>query len=343
MNLLLKRLVRASLHSLIPPESGRARLQSIALRKVRQCRKQVRREYYVVRNRSIVVIEVPLNICVSPLGFLFGPHGWHHLLDLLREYDCNPTLRPEDSALRRFYERYIPSGTEEMLDHLGYDARFRPGFFVYPWGNFRTDYSPTTKRAKSQLCSRFCGPAEEWRLQSDFDQTIRLYKQIKRYGYHPWIWGFIGGVTLRRSDGQERFVVLEGNHRLAVLAYLGIRQVKVSYLQKHHHVICENSVQDWYHVRNGECSIADALAYFNAFFRLTGCERLEQYRLREGSQLDYWKADRDNMTESVAEMPGIVSKSQREFQPSPTTWPQNGKEVARNSCCRQREPRGGVS
>jgi hypothetical protein len=275
--------MKRALRLVVSAESTLQRGVTACLAGLGRLRNRLHQTAYVVKNRSSVLLEVPVAACIGPLGFSFGHEGWHHLLDLLREYDQDPSLCPEESALSRFYERYQPSSMAELLEHTGYVPQFRPAFFEYPWGNFRLDYDPEISKKKNQERSRFCGPASEWRLHSDFDQTIRLYKQIRRTGYRPWRYGFIGGVLLRRANGEERFVVLEGNHRLAVLARLGAKRVWVSFLEGFYHVLSESDVDQWYFVRTGACTVADALAYFNAFFELDGRERLVKLRLREAA------------------------------------------------------------
>lgn len=253
--------------------------------KCKNSMRRLNRKWYIAIHRPSVIVEVPIDICMNPLGFSFGPGGWHHLVALLKEYDQNPYLHPEESVLYRFYQKYQPLDMGELLDQIGYSPSFRPPFFVYPWGSFKASTYYKGATPKNQRNSRFSGPADEWRLNTDFCQTIRLYQQIKKEGYRPWIRDFIGGVFLQSASGEQRYVVLDGNHRVAVLAHLGMRQVRTAYLKGHFKIIHELEVDEWHYVRNGMCSRADALAYFHAFFQLSGRERSFRYELT--SYTDY--------------------------------------------------------
>lgn len=230
-------------------------------------------------NRGAMVFEVPIDVCVNILGFSFAPDGWHFLIELLKEYDTNAALKPEESILFRYHQSYQPEGTFDMVKHLGLEVTFRPPFGIYPWGNFRIRSDPNDIRPKDQYKSRFCGPSDPSRLQGEFSRMIALYEQIKKEGYRPWRHDFISGTVFRSRSGELRFVVIEGNHRLAILSHLGVKSARVSYLPNYHQIIDEHDVDNWSYVRSGECTVEDALCYFNAFFELNGLERAQRMGL----------------------------------------------------------------
>ena len=67
--------------------------------------------------------------------------------------------------------------------------------------------------------------------------------------------------------------MLQGNHRLAALAVLGKEKVITRPKAGFFREILEENVREWHFVRNGECTVSDAMAYFDAFFSLNGTER----------------------------------------------------------------------
>jgi len=234
--------------------------------------------YKKVLRRSDL-INVPLAICTSYLGFPFDGCGWHYLIETLREYDANPELRPEDSTLWRYHRCYQPPGTFDLVYEHGDKIRFRPPFGVFPWGNFRLEAGLKGAKEKNQLNSRFCGPSPDELIRDDFRSTIALYKAFQREGYNPWRKGFIGGTFLRKRNGELRYVVLQGNHRMAILSHLGYTSVLTFPIKGYYRVIDEQEVSNWLYVITGQCSVDNALAYFNAYFELTGFERAERYGL----------------------------------------------------------------
>ena len=72
--------------------------------------------------------------------------------------------------------------------------------------------------------------------------------------------------------------MIDGHHRLAVLAHLGVESI----LAEIDGVVDERNVAAWYRVRTAECSVDDALAVFHAFFVLDGTERFRRVFDRSG-------------------------------------------------------------
>jgi hypothetical protein len=96
-----------------------------------------------------------------------------------------------------------------------------------------------------------------------------LYPAIKRR-YSPWkARGFPQVCRLDRASGECRYVILDGHHRLACLAATGHRRVRVEVV----HLVDERDVHRWANVVSGQCTVAQALRYFEAFFLLDGTER----------------------------------------------------------------------
>src|SRR5690606_39230012 len=106
-------------------------------------------------------------------------------------------------------------------------------------------------------------------------------EKLRREGYRPWDYesGFISGVVLERGDGEFRFVVTDGTHRLAALSVSGEARVLMRTAAA---PIREQEVGQWPAVAAGLCSREDALAYFDAYFELDGRERAEALGLSLG-------------------------------------------------------------
>jgi len=106
---------------------------------------------------------------------------------------------------------------------------------------------------------------------------VKTYNSLKRYGYQPWRKGFIGGTFLNREDGEHRYIILQGNHRAAMLAHLGVKSILTAPVSGCSVQIDQQNVKEWEYVRTGRCSENDALVYFRAFFELTGYEQAERF------------------------------------------------------------------
>lgn len=204
--------------------------------------------------------------CRSLFAASFGDEGWHHIRATLKEVDVNPSITYEQTALYRFLTGFRPISISEFVDH---SQELSLPLFVYPWGTFRTGEAATSK---DPVTSRFCGPSSEQFVADEFDRIVRLYAQLRVTGYRPYTFphSFISGTWLERLDGRRVFVVLQGNHRLAVLAHLGHQQIAVRPLRGWLWRIREADVRSWLLVRSGRCSVAHALSIFALFFNCDG-------------------------------------------------------------------------
>ena len=230
---------------------------------------------HVYWHRNSQLCEVPIDICVNPMGFSFAPGGWNYLIEQLKEFDRGREPDTADSVLHKFHNRYQPDDMSDIPASAGFDVAFKPSLSIYPWGPFNVEKDGSMGVAKDALTSRFYGPSTEALVEKDLRNLQGLYTSIKAHGYRPWRYrnAFIGGVFLEREDGRRRYVVLQGNHRTAILAHLGHKQILTRYLKGHHRCIREKDVGKWSYVESGECHVEDALAYIKAFFQLDGTER----------------------------------------------------------------------
>jgi hypothetical protein len=206
----------------------------------------------------------------------YGDHGWHHLRKTLAEYDANPDIDVRETTLFAYLSRFCPTSICDLVDWPEDEPRLP--LFVYPWGTFKKG---ETESRKSAQISRFCGPSSPEFIAGEYAATIRLYEAMKAVGYRPWHFDntFIAGTLLVRANGERRFVVLQGNHRAAVLAHLGLSEIAVRPLIGHVAVIRETDAPRWPLVAMGRCRVESALRIFNLYFESNGHhigERLKQ-------------------------------------------------------------------
>lgn len=197
----------------------------------------------------------------------FGHEGWQHLRKTLEEYDADPDREARDTTLYAYLTRFCPTTICDLVD-WPLDEPVLP-LFVYPWGTFKIGETRSPKDAAS---SRFCGPSSPEFATEEYARTIRLYEAMKGVGYRPWDFSntFIGGTMLTRRDGARRFVVLQGNHRLAILAHLGVTQLPVRDVKGYVPVVREADAAKWPLVADGTCRVDTALKIFNLYFESNG-------------------------------------------------------------------------
>jgi hypothetical protein len=204
----------------------------------------------------------------------FGDHGWHHLRKTLEEYDADAAIDYRDTTLYRYLKGFTPQSIADLVA-WGPTPRCQLPLFVYPWGTFREGETISRKDAER---SRFCGPSSDAFVAEEFARTIAMYEAMKRTGYQPWRFAntFVGGTMLRASNGERRFVVLQGNHRFAILAHMRVPAIPVRDVPGYLSSVRERDVQQWPKVRDGTCSEASALAIFRLFFTETGAHVLRR-------------------------------------------------------------------
>jgi hypothetical protein len=195
-------------------------------------------------------------------GCSFGGGGWHHIRRALAEFDADPSIAPAQSSLGRYLERFCPTSISSLAGVTGEEPL---PLFVYPWGSFNDGASQSTKDARS---SRFCGPSTAEFVDEEFRSTVRLYQEMQVHGYQPLHFpnSYIGGTWLEAMDGRRRFVVMQGNHRMAILAHLGVPLIKVRTIPQALARVKEKDIARWPLVVTGRCSTDHARRVFEMFF-----------------------------------------------------------------------------
>ncbi len=153
----------------------------------------------------------------------FDSNGWHHIISTLNEYNNNPDVPLPETTLYKYLKNYCP-GNILGLAGCNRDSSSIP-LFYYPWG---MSFRQSGIIEKNVWQSRFCGPSSDEFIEEEYKRIIALYMNMKKAKYRPWRINnsFIGGTFLLRNNGQKRFVVLQGNHRMAVLSFLGMKKTE---------------------------------------------------------------------------------------------------------------------
>ncbi len=178
-----------------------------------------------------------------------------------------------------------PDATGSVTPLLGELPRFWLG--TYPWGGltapdvgkpgpaFGWAHDAETGASTAELWGRhrtvWYRPDNESTLANERRLTTDLAASMAN-GYRPLrARGFPRLTILRRADRSYRAVIVDGHHRLAVLAHLGATSV-VAEIEA---IVDEVNIERWFHVRSGHCSPHHARLFLNAFFDLDGSERFD--------------------------------------------------------------------
>lgn len=244
------------------------------------------------------LIRIPIREVTDEFAFSLGPDGWNYSAALIREYYDRPGVAMDQTQFYRFFQdprinalRFLddilflhqPARAEQPNRaqlHLG----------TYPWGGITEEDRATgtpfgwyydsiagtsTRDLWGPGATLWYRPNDVDALTKEWVKTTGLYRSLQA-GYHPLRHLSFPSVTLlERHDGQRRAIMGNGHHRLTALACLGYPAVTVEVIQ----VIADTAVDGWPYVKTGHCSRQQALETFNAFFTVTGSERLRHLGL----------------------------------------------------------------
>ena len=224
-----------------------------------------------VRFSKSTVFEVELDKCIDLYGAGYTD-DFQHFVAVLNEYAGNPELKYEDSVLNTYYERFQPRNAEEALFiKQGRAPRLRHGWIGYPWlwdRSLKVVFDPSPGETRPGGNHHF-GPNTDEFGEAEFKRLVPLYNILKEQGYHPELFadGYISGYLLVKGD-DYRFVVTEGQHRMAVLAALGYEKIRCRFSNQpqYPHVVLWEDVKKWPQVANGVYSRNLALKIFERFF-----------------------------------------------------------------------------
>lgn len=201
-------------------------------------------------------------------GVSFSKDGSHHVIKTLQEYDNDKSIDYKQTSLYHFLKNFTPASICEFINNKGPNVCNLP-LFIYPWGTFKKNEYGMIKNPQT---SRFCGPSNDEFIKFEFERIIKLYNSIKQEGYKPWNFknGFIGGTMLIKENGDRRFIVLQGNHRLAILSYLGHETIQVREVPRYLKKIKQSDISKIPAQLIDICDAVSAKKIFNLYFEEDG-------------------------------------------------------------------------
>lgn len=169
-------------------------------------------------------------------------------------------------TLETFYQRHRPSGALEarFVEEAVYDYS-GPGWLQPPWVHVRTD-----ELAESLRPPELFGPVSAKQMATEKLRLDSLVKSISENGVidrqaiQPG--GAITGQLLLNNEDDYRIMVINGNHRVAVLSHLGLVHIPIRFRLGSPPVRLSD-LNRWPGVTDGRFSPETALILFHTFFR----------------------------------------------------------------------------
>lgn len=204
--------------------------------------------------------------CVHFAGFKYGRQE-------INPYENYVTALVRGEAVDRargqfieFLQYYRP---QHLGEALGVKLEREYPLWCYPWSRRLPPPGWRDDPAEVPDIITFFSPRGilRPRIMEEFRWLEQCLGSIQQQGYRPA--EFSGDIEARRlvaSDGRKRYVIHDGNHRLAALGALGVKEVKVRQVPLM--TVCEKDLTRWPGVAGGRFTVGDARAVFHAYFEV---------------------------------------------------------------------------
>lgn len=217
------------------------------------------------------------------IGFSFANDGWHPFVQTLKEYEANPDLTYENSTLFRLYRQFQPKNLQEvLLDGIDFPlvpiCTWPPSNLLLKkiWTIKKEEVSEPWKNGRNSQAWIYFGPHGREYGQWEFHRLIAVYESIKSNGYDPILSRKtpVDGYFLQKG-AVKRFVLLQGNHRVAALKVLGYSWVEARFRPGHPQVI------HWDQLNNGSGVLPTYILkqFFLMLFQENGLKKAQRYGL----------------------------------------------------------------
>ncbi len=243
---------------------------------------------------KVALINVALKNCrwYGGNGCAYDSESRHPYVRTLIEYLNGACEQYKNSYLECYWSCWQPVSHAESLGISAETAHpllieMPPLHDVMPWSaaskwDFVIKRGWMDKRSNSEMIAensppaRSCGPKPEWFGEARFNDLIEICKSIAQNGYQdkpqpekPYKHQHILANCLLR-DGEERYVIANGQHRTASLSALGYKEAPVlvhTLNGRGPAVVRRDEVYNWPLVQKGLFNEQDALAVFDRIFK----------------------------------------------------------------------------
>ncbi len=246
------------------------------------------------------VVQVPIERCRGLwfAGFACGRDGNHPYVQTLTEHATGEAASYEASPLQAYFDRWHPASAAEALG-LGDAAVGAMDWFhrapaaaaMAPWwptrdlASFAQDFEASTRRENlgskasrtaatlpAAAGSHLFGPVSEEKGAIEFDRILRVFRSMLRNGFRrdaKTLDGDVRGQALVRDDGSYTVFILNGQHRVAAAAAVGLGAIPIRFQRGAsvgQSIVHRSDAAHWPAVRSGTFTKNAALAVFDRLF-----------------------------------------------------------------------------
>ncbi|MDQ2076183.1 hypothetical protein [Marinimicrobium sp. ABcell2] len=183
------------------------------------------------------------------------------------------------SVLENFYQKWRPTDAlDALIGATGPDIlREFPSYTLhFPWMDILPDERASVMAKNIRNENRWSGkidltassgyglhgPVSPKKGQIEYARIVRTAKSIRKHGFDRAKAGEDITVAAIEREGEYRFCIIHGQHRVAALAALGYEHVPVSLSR----MLFLSEVEHWPQVYRGIWSRSEAVEYVNHLF-----------------------------------------------------------------------------
>ena len=156
--------------------------------------------------------------------------------------------------------------------------------YFLPWENNRV------RNLEKLFLSHKVGPTSIKTIEVIVDRLLKTLKKIQTFGFHPFILNSFPRVIKVKNNDNEKYIIRDGQHRLACLSFLGVKKIPVCYeadhwkpsyfflkiyqlfnkkkiSYNHKKLFCIEQINNWPHIKDKVISKKDALKLFKHYYK----------------------------------------------------------------------------
>lgn len=223
----------------------------------------------------------PISKCVVLSGFSFSRNSWHPFVEATREHvQSGFTCGYDGSSLELYYRSWMPENALEALIGAATGPAMLAQYPAYAMHSPWLDITPEERRSVMEKIIReenrcageegldaaegygLHGPVSRVKGAVEYARLTRLVSSIQGHGYDRSLpGGDVTGVVIEK-DGDYRFCISHGQHRVAVLAALGHDYIPVA-IKK---LVTTSELSHWPQVYRGTWTGKEAVQYIDHLF-----------------------------------------------------------------------------
>lgn len=199
----------------------------------------------VYQDVGIPYFHVPLNKCLSASLHLYGREHHHPFVHSIQSY-LNGDRKKAETILLDFFKEFQPATLYDFFNEAAYgrlsdsssellkpipeiirNDTFEDTAFPWSWHPFPDRAELFEKKRNNRL---YFGPESDKGVKAEAERLFKLTDKINHEGYHNDFATPVEGYILCDENGDYRFMIRRGKHRVAVLSALGYESITATFV-----------------------------------------------------------------------------------------------------------------